>query len=241
MKHVGVLAAFVCVAARSPESHAGKSTVVLQKSVVPAGDGWYCWSAHQTYNHDDSTSGCARTQEACEEELNGFRDSSDGLNEFGECFPQKKAAVFTYRDVMREVYAPVIFGSMSECKSARRLWTKKRDDYESVSACTLVGRLEPPKLNRKLLPSGKGWNCAGARSGDDFGLGRCYRTTDECQLAIVDKVVTMESTGEDVPMECFEWADGWAFSASEDLYVYASKGHCESVRGARASRCEAVK
>ena len=200
-----VLVAAVLAAAGAGSAGAGARAAKLVRSAIPAGDGWYCWSG-----------GCARTEQECDDD---FQLGSSGLSDETLCERRKTATVFTYYNDSYDAYVAEAFPSVSQCKKIRAAWF---GEYKRVSACKVIGKISPPKLDRTLLPEGKDWHCA---SGDTDST-RCYRSDWQCRART---------------LECTEQDDAWAFSEAPDLVlVFVSKRTCDLARFARASRCERV-
>jgi hypothetical protein len=105
-----------------------------------------------------------------------------------------------------------------------------------VSACAAVGAVARPKLDRKLLPKGRGWVCfTGADQSRKLGV--CTRTAADCAAQFeLDRYVSGASAG------CRAQGSAFARHVQGQVFAFPSAALCEGhiTEHPDGSRCEAV-
>jgi hypothetical protein len=145
---------------------------------IPAGQGWFCYEAHAEYNPQDRSGRCFRSEEDCNAGRGTYDRNPSSV--VSECRPQKNAAVVTYYDVMRELEVAWPVPSSELCTETRAYLLHSKDN-QRVSACRLVGDLEPPPgpFRSDMAPPGSTWYCTHAPG----YLSLCSRVAATCAEA----------------------------------------------------------
>src|SRR5262245_42868471 len=98
---------------------AGQKANKSPGALVDQGVAWFCWSVRNTFDADDTTRGCWRDEERCAADLHGMEQQVGDRGESTPCAYQKKAAAFSYFDVMKDYRDVAIYASIKECKRGR--------------------------------------------------------------------------------------------------------------------------
>jgi hypothetical protein len=130
---------------------------------IPAGSGWFCFTAQDPYNPRDRAGDCFRSEAECDAMRSTWSENNSATTatDLTACLPQKNAAVITYYDVMREESRYWAVPSSALCTETKR-YLAKDEDNRNVSACRLVGDVPFPagKFRSSLIPAGTGWQCS---------------------------------------------------------------------------------
>ena len=196
----------------------------LQSAAITPGKTWWCLEL-PTPVPRGARPQCVRTVAQCEELIR-----RDGLPST-RCKEKPSALVLTFKDQSGWSYSASSTGVA--CNAYR-------DDLLAaageVSACTVIGAVERPKLDRKVLPKGSGWVCfAGADPAHP--VGSCARTAKDCGAQYeLDRYVLGNSEG------CKPQRAAWARFSGGQLAAFPTAALCEAHVEAHpdGSRCESV-
>lgn len=196
----------------------------LQSSAITPGKAWWCLEL-PTPAPRGARPQCVRTVAACEELVR--RDGLRGT----KCKDRPSALVLTFKDNNGWGYAASATGIA--CNAYR-------DDLvlaaAEVSACTVIGEVQRPKLDRTLLPRGSGWVCF-ASTDPARPIGSCARTAKDCGAQYeMDRYVLGSSQG------CKPQRSAWARATGGQTVAFPTPALCEAHVAAHpdGSRCEAV-
>ena len=196
----------------------------LATAAITPGKTWWCLEL-PTPAPRGARPQCVRTVAACEElaRRGGLRGT--------KCKDRPTALVLTFKDGNGWGYTASATGVA--CNAYR-------DDLllaaGEVSACTIVGKVERPKLDRALLPKGRGWVCF-ASADPAHRIGSCARTPRECAAQYeLDRYVLGSSQG------CTAQRTAFVRAVGPQLHAFPSAALCEAHVDAHpdGSRCEAV-
>lgn len=197
----------------------------LQTSAITPGKGWWCLDL-PTPAPKGVRPACVRTVSECEESIR--RDSIPST----KCKQHPTAFLVTFRD------SPTAWGFVASttaeaCGAYRDRAIKAASD---VSACTSVGEVARPKLDKKLIPRGRGWLCFEGAD-PSHPIGACARTAPDCAAQYeLDRYVLGASAG------CKPQSTAFARATTDGLAAFPSASLCEKniADHPDGSRCEAV-
>ncbi len=197
----------------------------LETSVITPGKGWWCLEL-PTPAPKGVRPACTRSIAQCEDLIRRGAMAST------KCKARDTVYLVTFRDTS-SVWGYAASTTAEACASYRE---RVIGAASEVSACAATGEVGRPKLDRKRVPRGSGWECF---TGADLQhpVGSCARSAKDCSAAYeLDRYVLGASTG------CIKQSTAFARNVQDQFFVFPSAALCEANIGDHSdgSRCEAV-
>ena len=197
----------------------------VESAVITPGKDWWCLEL-PTPAPKGVRPACMRSVAQCEDAIR--RDAMAST----KCKSRPTAFLVTFRDAS-SVWGYAASTTSEACASYR---DRVVGAATEVSACTQVGEVSRPSLDRKRVPRGKGWVCfAGADAAHP--VGGCARTAKDCAAQYeLDRYVLGASAG------CKTQGTAYARNIQDQLFVFPTSALCEAniTEHSDGSRCESV-
>ena len=196
----------------------------LQTAAITPGKTWWCLELPSPVPRGARPQ-CVRTVAACEELIRrgGLRGT--------RCKDRPTALVLTFKDDNGWGYTASSTGVA--CNAYRDDLLLAAGD---VSACTVIGAVDRPKLDRARLPKGRGWVCFAAADPAQR-IGSCARTATECAAQYeLDRYVLGTSQG------CSAQRTAWVRATATQVLAFPTAALCAAHVESHpdGSRCEAI-
>lgn len=197
----------------------------LELSAITPGKSWWCLEL-PTPAPRGARPVCTRTVAGCEEMIR--RDSMVST----KCKERSSAYVVTFKDASTTWG----YGAMATSEACTSYRDRAITAASSLSACTPVGDVARPKLDRKKLPRGSSWVCF-LGADPQHRIGSCARTAKDCEAQYeLDRYVLGASEG------CKSQSSAVARNYQDQVFAFPTAALCEQhvTQHPDGSQCEAV-